>query len=180
MERASCSPIFLPKMRAPLGWSCRLDSPIARRAGPPRHRCFPSRRPADCHQMPPTGWQRPPDPASSPFKQNPRTQLRWRKGPAGDPSSYPIPNARGARPPRPATSRSPKRPRTPRTLGRLRPPGREPALYSEELQPQPQRQRQPRRPGPADPNQSRRGEPEPPPGCVARPLAAGCFPHRRS
>ena len=47
-------------------------------------------------------------------KQNLRTQLRWRKGPAGDPSSHPIPKARGARPPRPATSRSPKRPRTPR------------------------------------------------------------------
>lgn len=51
--------------------------------------------------MPPTGRQRSPDPESSLFKQNLGTQLRCRKGPAGDPSSYPIPKARGAWPPRP-------------------------------------------------------------------------------
>jgi hypothetical protein len=74
-------PYFLPKMQAPLGWSCRLDFPIARPAGPPPHRYLPNRRPADCHQMPPTGRQRPPDPVASLFKQDLRTQLRWRERP---------------------------------------------------------------------------------------------------
>ena len=59
VRRTGWSPIFLPKMQAPLGWSCGLDSASpAPQAGPPPHRCFPSRRPADCYQMPSTGRQR--------------------------------------------------------------------------------------------------------------------------
>jgi hypothetical protein len=78
-----------------LGWSCGLDSPSPAPQGRHLIDAFPSRRPTDCRQVPSTGRQRPPDPVSSLFKQDFRTQLSWREGPAGDLLFYPIPKARG-------------------------------------------------------------------------------------
>jgi hypothetical protein len=87
--------------------------------------------------MPLTGRQRPPDPVSSLFKQDLRTQLRWREGPAGDLPFYPIPKARGAdhgvrgTPNAQEGDPFPRRPTRPRT-GRYRPAG---TFSTEDLSP---------------------------------------------